>query len=150
MTLKNGFGKWMKRSKHGLFVFPPKKILIIMEKALFDWPIVLQYDVKAKYRLISRKFAGMKFFHPSVRETNQKLRAFVSVPQTNQMALFPFVCCFCFLRAFSVQGHTKIALFSCITLSSLLRKVGPKVESGREDQRFSFPSSFALVSSSPH
>ena len=29
------------------------------EKALFDWPIVLQYDVKAKYRLISRKFSGM-------------------------------------------------------------------------------------------
>ena len=25
-----------------------------MEKALFDWPIVLQYDVKAKYWLISR------------------------------------------------------------------------------------------------
>ena len=34
-----------------------------MEKALFDWPIVLQYDVKAKYRLISRKFSGM---HPFV------------------------------------------------------------------------------------
>ena len=50
-----------------------------MEKALFDWPIVLQYDVKAKYRLISRKFSGMKFFHPSVRLTNQKPRAFVSV-----------------------------------------------------------------------
>ena len=48
-----------------------------MEKALFDWPIVLQYDVKAKYRLISRKFSGMKCFHPSVRLTNQKLRAFV-------------------------------------------------------------------------
>ena len=32
------------------------------EKALFDWPIVLQYDVKVKYRLISRKFSGMKFF----------------------------------------------------------------------------------------
>ena len=43
-----------------------------MEKALFDWPIVLQYDVKAKYRLISRKFSGMKFFHPSVRLTNKK------------------------------------------------------------------------------
>ena len=27
-----------------------------MEKALFDWPIVLQYDIKAKYRLISRNF----------------------------------------------------------------------------------------------
>jgi len=32
-----------------------------MEKALFDWQIVLQYDVKAKCRLISRKFSGMKF-----------------------------------------------------------------------------------------
>ena len=50
-----------------------------MEKALFDWPIVLQYDVKAKYRLISRKFSGMKFFHPSVRLTNQKKRSSVSV-----------------------------------------------------------------------
>ena len=43
-----------------------------MERALFDWPNVLQYYVKAKYRLISRKFSGMKFFHPSVRLTNQK------------------------------------------------------------------------------
>ena len=50
-----------------------------MEKALFDWPIVLQYDVKAKYRLISRKFSGMKVFHASVRLTNQNPRAFVSV-----------------------------------------------------------------------
>ena len=82
-----------------------------MEKALFDWPIVLQYDVKAKYRLISRKFWGIKFFHPSVRLTNQKPRAFVSVRQTNQIALFPFVCCFCFVREFSFQGHTKMALF---------------------------------------
>ena len=50
-----------------------------MEKALFDWPIVLQYDVKAKYQLISRKFSGMKFFHPIVRLTNEKPHAFVSV-----------------------------------------------------------------------
>ena len=49
------------------------------EKALFDWPIVLQYDVKAKYWLISRKFSGMKFYHPSVRLTNQEQRGFVSV-----------------------------------------------------------------------
>ena len=27
-----------------------------MEKVLFDWPNVLQYDVKTKYRLISTKF----------------------------------------------------------------------------------------------
>ena len=50
-----------------------------MEKALSDWPIVLQYDVKAKYRLISRKYLSMKFFHPNIRLTNQKPRAFVSV-----------------------------------------------------------------------
>ena len=37
-----------------------------MENGLFDWSIVLQYDVKAKYQLISRMFSGMKFFHPSV------------------------------------------------------------------------------------
>ena len=51
-----------------------------MEKALFDWPIVLQYDVKAKYRLISRKFFEHGVFSPpSVRLTNQNPRAFVSV-----------------------------------------------------------------------
>ena len=41
-----------------------------MEEALFDLSIVLQYDVKAGYRLISRKFLGMKFFNMSVRLTN--------------------------------------------------------------------------------
>ena len=50
-----------------------------MEKALFDWLIALQYDVKAKYPLISRKFSGMKFFHSGVGLTNQKPRAFVSL-----------------------------------------------------------------------
>ena len=56
----------------------PSKVNPDMERALFDWPIE-QNDVKAKYRLISRKFLGMRFFHPSVRLTNQKPRAFVSV-----------------------------------------------------------------------
>ena len=51
----------MKRSRHGLFKEIPN-----MEEALFDWPILLQYDFKAKYRLISRKSSGVKFFHPSV------------------------------------------------------------------------------------
>ena len=40
-------------------------------KALFDWPIALQYYVKATYRMIPRKFSGMTFFHPGVRLTNQ-------------------------------------------------------------------------------
>ena len=42
-----------------------------MERALFDLPIVLQYDVKAKYQLISRKFSGIKFIQPSVRLTTK-------------------------------------------------------------------------------
>ena len=50
-----------------------------MEKSLFDWPIVLQYDVKAKYRLISRKFSGMKFFSKAtrvcIRSINQSNRS---------------------------------------------------------------------------
>ena len=50
-----------------------------MEKALFDWPIMLQYDVKAKYRLISRKYSSMKFFHPNICLTIQKPRVFVSI-----------------------------------------------------------------------
>ena len=43
-----------------------------MEKALFYWPIALQYDVKAKYQLICRKSSGICL-------TNQKPHAFVSV-----------------------------------------------------------------------
>ena len=56
-----------KRSKHGLFLFTPKKTLIWRRHCLISWPIVLQYDVKA----ISRMFSGMKFFRRSVRLTNQ-------------------------------------------------------------------------------
>ena len=43
--------------------FPPKENPN-MEKALFNWPVMLQYNVKAKYRLIPRKFSGKKFFQP--------------------------------------------------------------------------------------
>ena len=50
------------------FRFPAKENPNV-EKALFDWPILLQYNVKAKYR----------FSHLSVRLTNQKPRSFVSV-----------------------------------------------------------------------
>ena len=77
MTLKDGYGKF------SLFVIladgrKDQKMDASfseenpnMEKALFDWPIVLQYDVKARYQLISRKSSGMKFFYASVLLTNQ-------------------------------------------------------------------------------
>ena len=86
MTLKNGFGNnrylFYQLMEEKIKTWPlrfPAKEDPSMEKALFDWPIVLQYDVKAKHRLISRKFSGIKFFPPGVRLTNQKPRAFVSV-----------------------------------------------------------------------
>ena len=63
----------------------------------------------------------MKFFHPSVRLTNEKSRAFVSIRLTNQIALFPFVCCFCFVRAFSFQGPMKITLWMSLYLVCLGR-----------------------------
>ena len=114
MTLKNGFDKCSsvyqpidEKVNTWTLRFPAKENPK-MEKALFDWPIVVQYDVKSKYRLISRKFSGMKFFHRSASLTNHRPRAFVSVRQTTEIALFPFVCCFCFVRAFSFQVHTKI------------------------------------------
>ena len=96
-----------------------------MEKALFDWSIVLQYDVKAKYRLISRRFSSMKFFHPSVRLTSQNPRAFVTVRQANQIALLPFVCCFCFVRAFSFQGQTRIVLITLTPAPPSLTEESP-------------------------
>ena len=60
----------MEKIKTWTLCFPAKENPY-MEKALFDWPIMLQYDVKANYRLISRKFLGMKFFHLSVHLTNE-------------------------------------------------------------------------------
>ena len=89
----------MKRSKHVLFVFPSKKTLI--------WKSEVS---KRSIHCFLESSSGMNFFQPSARLTNQKPRAFVSVRQTNQIAVFPFVCCFCFVCAFSFQGHTKIAL----------------------------------------
>ena len=65
MTLNNDFGKFLLfvsdyqqmdgKIKTWILPFPTKENPN-MEKAFFDYPMVLQYDVKAKYRLISRKF----------------------------------------------------------------------------------------------
>ena len=53
----------------------------------------------------------MKFFHPSVRLTNQKPCAFVSVRLTKQIALLPFGCCFCFVRVFHFIRKSLYSLF---------------------------------------
>ena len=119
MTLKNNFSTFvicfisqsMERTKHGLYVFPPKKTLIWRRHCSIDQ---LCCSMTSKQFLESS--LGMKFVYPSVCLANQNPGAFVSVRYTNQIALFPFVCCFCFVRAFSFQGHTKIALSTAAKL----------------------------------
>ena len=76
MTLKYGLGKCSlfvlsaNGTKHGLFVFPPKKTLILNN--------LLQYDVKAKNRLILEVLGHEVFSPEGVRLINQKPHAFVS------------------------------------------------------------------------
>ena len=94
-----------------------------MEMALFDWLIVLQYDVKAKYRLISRKFSGMRFFHPSVRLTNQKRNhayCIRSINQSNRSISFRLLFLFC-SRVFISRSYENrsIVAFRPILLSVL-------------------------------
>ena len=81
--------QWIKRSRHSLFVFPPKKTLIWRK----HYSIGQSCCSMTSKRSIGWFLSDMKFFHPSVRSTNQKPRAFV-----------------CFFRAFSFHSHTKIAL----------------------------------------
>ena len=88
----------------------PAKETPNMEMALFDWPIVLQYDVNAKCRLISRKFSGMKFFQPRVRlhVTNQKPRYVCIRPinQSNRSVSVPLLFLFC-SRVFISRSYEK-------------------------------------------
>ena len=74
-----------------------------MKKALFDWPIVLQYYVKAKYRLISSNFSSMKFFYPSVPLTYKRPRAFVSINPSNRSISVCF-----FVSVLFARFHIKV------------------------------------------
>ena len=103
-----------------LSVFPPKKNPN-MKKALFDWPIVLQYDVKAKYPLISGKFSGMKYFHPSVRLTNQKPRALYPFDKPIKLLYFrSFVVSVLFARFHFKIIRKSLYYFRVIALQFLL------------------------------
>ena len=81
--------QWMKNSKHGLYVFPPKKTLI--------WK---------RHCSIGQSYCSMT----SKRSINWFLESSSGMKFFLTIALFPFVCCFCFVRASLFQGHTKIAL----------------------------------------
>ena len=76
------------------------------EKDLFDWPIVLQYDAKAKYRLISRKFSGMKFFSPQHSLSQPKATRVCnrSINQSNRSISVCLLFLFC-SRVFSSRSY---------------------------------------------
>ena len=78
----------------------PAKENTNMEKALFDWPIVLQYDVKAKYPLIfTRAFAEPTKRHSRLYPFDKPIKSLYS-----RSLVFMFCC------TFSIQSHKKIAL----------------------------------------
>ena len=106
------------KKKTWTFCFPAKETLIWRRHRSIDQSFC---SMTSKQFLESS--SGMKFVYPSVRLTNEKPGAFVSVRYTNQIALFPFVCCFCFVRAFSFQGHTKIALTCFLVYGKTFFKV---------------------------
>ena len=83
---------------------------------------MLQYDVEA----ISRKFFGHEVFSAERSLNQPKARCVCtrSINQSNRSISVPLL--FCFVRAFSFQGHTKIALrllfggFACFVMKTFL------------------------------
>ena len=98
--------QWMERTKHGLFVFPPKKTLIWRRHCSID-----QSCCSMTSKQFLESSSGMKFVYPSVRLANQKPGAFVSVRYTNQIALFPFVCVSILLARFHFKVIRKSLYF---------------------------------------
>ena len=77
-----------------------------VEKALFDWPIMFQYDVNAKYRLISRKFFGHEVFSPELSLDQPKAMhvCIRSIDQSNRSIFVRLLLLFCF----SLRFHFKV------------------------------------------
>ena len=77
-----------------------------MEKALFVWPIVLQYDVKATYRLISRKSFGREVFSPecSLNQPKATRVCVCSINQSNRPISVRLLCLFC-SRVFTSRSY---------------------------------------------
>ena len=70
--------QWMKRSKHGFFVFPPKKTLMRRRHCSIGQSCCSMTS-KRSIGWFVESFSGMKFFHQSVRLNNQRPHTFVSV-----------------------------------------------------------------------
>ena len=83
-----------------------------MEKALFDWPIVLQYDVKANCRLISRKFFGHEVFsaESSLNHPKATRVCISSINQSARSISVRFLLLFC-SRVFISRSYENRSIF---------------------------------------
>ena len=93
------------RSKHGLFVLPNLcgEGTVRLANRISVWR---QSEVSIDFR----KVLGYEVFSPE-HLLNQPKTTSVCILSTNQSnRSISFVCCFCFVRVFSFQGQTKIAL----------------------------------------
>ena len=96
-----------KRSKHELFVFPPKKTLIWEGIVWLANHVAVWRQSKVLIDNFLDSFSGMKFFKPSVCLTNQKPLAFVSIWQTNQINIALFLHWFV-VSAFFTRFHFQV------------------------------------------
>ena len=95
-----------------------------MEKALFDWPIVLQYDVKA----ISRKFFGHEVFSAE-RSLNQPKARCVCIRSINQSnrsisVLLLFLFCSRVFISRSYENRSNVGLWTFLHVSAHMITVG--------------------------
>ena len=96
-----------------------------MARALFDWPMVLQYDVKVKYRLISRKFFGREVFSTECLRNQQKATRvrFRSTNQSNRSICVRLFFLFC-SRLFISRSHENRSI--CIRINNHFHPQGSK------------------------
>ena len=139
----------MKRSKHGLFAFPPKKTLIWRGHcSIGQWCCSMTSKWSIDWFLESS--SGVKFFQPSVRVTNQKPRAFVSVRQTQSnrsisVRLFFLFCS----RLFISRSHENRSI--CIRINNHFHPQCSKTSwilscaLDKQLSYFTFPGHFLLV-----
>ena len=96
--------QWMKRTKHGLFVFPPKKTLIWRRHCSID-----QSCCSMTSKRFPESFLGMKFIQPSIRLTNQNPGVCIrSINQSNRFISVRLLFLFC-ARVFISRSY-EIAL----------------------------------------
>ena len=95
--------QWMKSSKYSNFVFPPKKTLIWRRHCSIG---------QSCCSMTSKR--SIDWFLESSRAWSLFTRAFAQLTKSHAR-LYPFdkpiLCCFCFVRAFSFQGHENRSIF---------------------------------------